>query len=59
MKKYWLISLLLPVLMYWGCSEDTSAYLPQEKEDVLVDDVKPENGENKETVMKNFLMVSW
>lgn len=47
MKKYWLISLLLPVLMYWGCSEDTSAYLPQEKEDVLVDDVKPENGENE------------
>ena len=47
MKKYWLISLLLPILMYWGCSEDTSAYLPQEKEDVLVDNVTPENGENE------------
>ncbi|MGL5683205.1 MAG: alpha/beta hydrolase family esterase [Marinifilaceae bacterium] len=38
MKKY-LLTLLLPMLIVASCAEDNSAYLPQEKEEVVVDKV--------------------
>lgn len=37
MKKYWIIFLLIPFLSFVSCIDDESAYLPQEKEDVNVD----------------------
>lgn len=47
MKKYWLIGLLIPFLSLFSCMEDTSAYLPQDKETVGLDSVKNEQGENE------------
>lgn len=41
MKKYFIL-LVVPFLMLAACMEDTSAYLPQDKEDVNVD--KPTDG---------------
>lgn len=37
MKKYWFLLLLLPFLSVLSCMDDTSAYLPQDKEEVDVD----------------------
>lgn len=48
MKKYWIIALLFPVLTLFSCMEDTSAYLPQEKENVAVDNVDNEKGDNED-----------
>lgn len=48
MKKYWILSLLFPMLMLFSCMEDTSAYLPQDKENVAVDDVDNEQGDNED-----------
>lgn len=48
MKKYWILSLLFPMLLLFSCMEDTSAYLPQDKENVKVDDVNNEQGDNED-----------
>lgn len=48
MKKILFIGLLLPLLGLISCLEDTSAYLPQQKEDVAVDSVKNEQGKDEE-----------
>lgn len=45
MRKYWIIGLLIPFLTLFSCMEDTSAYLPQDKEIVGLDSVKNEQGE--------------
>lgn len=42
MKKY-LIFLIIPLLILTSCLKDTSAYLPQEKETVTVDQITPDN----------------
>lgn len=44
MRKLLFILLLLPLLGLGSCLKDTSAYLPQSKEDVAVDSVKNEEG---------------
>ena len=48
MKKYWILALFIPFLSLYSCLEDTSAYLPQDKETVNVDDVKNEAGDENE-----------
>lgn len=47
MKKYIILCMLIPLLGLYSCLEDTSAYDPQEKEIVDVDDVDNEQGENE------------
>lgn len=37
MKKYWSLFILIPFFSVISCMDDTSAYLPQEKEDVNVE----------------------
>lgn len=48
MKNSWIITLLIPLFSIFACMEDTSAYLPQEKEDVQVDSVNNEKGDNQD-----------
>lgn len=43
MKKYWIVALLM-LFVGASCVDDTSAYDPQQKENVKVDDVKNEQG---------------
>lgn len=43
MKTY---RILIPFLFLFSCTDDKSAYLPQEKEEVNVDQVENEQGEN-------------
>lgn len=45
MKKIWILIMLIPLFSLVSCMEDTSAYLPQEKENVAVDDVENEKGD--------------
>lgn len=40
--------LLVPFLIFTSCMEDKSAYLPQDKEDVKVDEVDPDEGGGEE-----------
>lgn len=40
--------LLVPFLIFTSCVEDESAYLPQDKENVKVDDIKPGDGGGEE-----------
>lgn len=39
MRKYWILFILIPFIAMFSCTDDTSAYLPQDKEDVNVDEV--------------------
>lgn len=48
MKRYLIILLLIPFMTLFSCTEDTSAYLPQNREDVDVDDAKNEQEEEEE-----------
>lgn len=48
MKKIWILIMLIPLFSLVSCMEDTSAYLPQEKENVAVDDVENEKGDGDE-----------
>lgn len=48
MKKSWILALLVPFFTVTSCLEDTSAYLPQDKENVVVDDVENEKGDGDE-----------
>lgn len=43
MKKY-LFLLIIPFMIFGSCVKDESAYLPQQKEDVKIDEVTPEEG---------------
>lgn len=43
MKKY-LLMLIVPFMILASCMKDESAYLPQSKEDVAVDNVTPDEG---------------
>ena len=47
MKKYWIVALLM-LFIGASCVDDTSAYDPQQKEDVKVDNVKNEQGNTDE-----------
>ena len=47
MKKYWIVALLM-LFVGASCVDDTSAYDPQQKEDVKVDNVKNEQGNTDE-----------
>lgn len=47
MKKYWIVALLM-LFVCASCVDDTSAYDPQQKEDVKVDNVKNEQGNTDE-----------
>lgn len=49
MKKSWIIAWLIPVFSLISCLDDTSAYLPQAKEDVVVDSVDNEHEQDKDT----------
>lgn len=57
MKKY-LIMLLVPFLIFTSCMEDESAYLPQDKENVKVDEVEPggDGGEEPENPVDGELI---
>ena len=39
MRKYWILFILIPFITMFSCMDDTSAYLPQERENVNVDEV--------------------
>lgn len=39
MRKYWSLFILIPFLGILSCMDDTSAYLPQDKEQVNVDEI--------------------
>lgn len=39
MRKYWSLFILIPFLGMLSCMDDTSAYLPQDKEQVNVDEI--------------------
>ena len=45
MRKYWIVALLM-LFVGASCVDDTSAYDPQQKEDVKVDDVRNEQGDD-------------
>lgn len=49
MKKSWLIAWLIPFFSLISCLDDTSAYLPQTKEDVVVDSVDNEQDQDEDT----------
>lgn len=56
MKKYWITLLLIPFLFLSSCLEDTSAYLPQEKEDVKVDENQNEEDPGDEELPEGELV---
>ena len=39
MRKYWILFILISFIAMFSCTDDTSAYLSQDKEDVNVDEV--------------------
>lgn len=51
MKKYWIIFLLVPFFSMLSCLDDTSAYLPQEKENVNVDNVVGVDTTNNDSIL--------
>ena len=46
MKKFWNLILLITLFTFLSCMEDTSAYLPQDKELVSLDSVRNEDTDN-------------
>lgn len=51
MRKYWILFVLIPFLSILSCMDDTSAYLPQEKEAVDVDHVANIDTTNTDSVL--------
>lgn len=56
MKRYWIILLLIPFLFLYSCVEDTSAYDPQQKEDVKVDEIQNEEDPGDEELPEGELV---
>ena len=56
MRKYWILFILISFIAMFSCTDDTSAYLSQDKEDVNVDEV-PVDTTKKDTLLPEGQLV--